>query len=341
MKNINFEKYIDDKKLNQLADFFISQNLPIFINGHINTDYDSICSCLTLAICLHKIGKNAKVIFSEDASILFDRVNIKGYENLITTSFNYENDYVGVLCDMNTTNRASCKKMFENASIKINIDHHDNNNMLCDQKYVDEIAGANSENILKLILIIENKCGIKILDKDICSLLCMGIITDTCNIEKSTNLSQTKWAIDVIKTFGVDINQIANLVYLNLGSEQQVIFEKTISSKQVFDKISYYYIDDKDIANIKTIHNDFSMVLSKILEIDHNPIILYEQRQSNQSVWEFRSNDIKNLPVNEVALSLGGGGHKNASGATIKDKDYLQVISAFNQLTQNENTNQM
>ena len=329
MENLNLDKYLQDKQLNQLADFLLDIENPIFINGHINTDYDSICSGVLLAYLLNSLGKNATMLFSYDAKILYDRVKQDDYDDFISTTFTKPNTaFAGILVDMNSTYRASFENMFLEAKTKINIDHHDNNKMKCDIKYVDENAGANCENILKLALILQEKTGKKLINTYFCELLSMGIITDTSNIVKSTNLEQTEWAINIIKSFNVDIDKIANLVYLNLNNEQLEIFEKTIDSKQVYDYISYYFIEESSLKN-DVIHNDYSMVLSRIIKIDSNPIVLYEQRKENESIWEFRSSDIKKLPVNEIALMLGGGGHKNASGATIIDKNPKQVIDAF------------
>jgi nanoRNase/pAp phosphatase (c-di-AMP/oligoRNAs hydrolase) len=53
-------------------------------------------------------------------------------------------------------------------------------------------------------------------------------------------------------------------------------------------------------------------------------------------VQKNRSKDIENYPVNEIALSLGGGGHKNASGATITDKTSEEVANYFVNYFQNK-----
>lgn len=334
MKNLELDKYINDEQLNKLADFLLNLNLPIFINGHINTDYDSICSGLTLSYVLNQVGKNAKMIFSKDAEILYNRVKDNDFDEFIINKFEKPlcSKYVGILVDMNSTYRASQEQMFLDASVKINIDHHDNNNMICDIKYVDENAGANSENILKLCFIIEKKTGKKILNKYMAKLLCMGIITDTSNIVKSTNLAQTRWAINIIESFGISAKEIADTVYNNLNAEQLKILDESLKSKQTFGIISYYSIDETKIPESDIIHNDYCKVLSEIVDRDSNPVVLYEQIKSYSSVWEFRSSDIENYPVNEIALYFGGGGHKNASGATIKDKSAKEVVEAFNKV---------
>ena len=156
MKNLELDKYNNDKNMQQFANYLLNIDCPIYISGHINADYDSLCSSLTLAVALSKIGKKVKVLFDEDAQILYSRADINGFDDLICTQLdNNDKDYACVLCDMNVSRRSNFESVFFNAKYKVNIDHHDNNKMLTDIKYVDANAGANCENILKLILQLE------------------------------------------------------------------------------------------------------------------------------------------------------------------------------------------
>ena len=123
MENLELDKYINDKELNRLADFLLDIKNPIYVNGHINTDYDSICSGVLLAYLLNSVGKRATMLFSFDAKILYDRVKQDDYDDFISTTFSApKNDYTGILVDMNSTYRASFEDMFLNAQTKINID---------------------------------------------------------------------------------------------------------------------------------------------------------------------------------------------------------------------------
>lgn len=323
----------NNKEIVNFTSNLLNVDLPIYILGHINTDYDSVGSCLTICHILNKLNKQAKVILAEDGKILFDRANINDYKTYI---FNEDvntlnnKEYVCLLMDMNTTARASnFEQVVSGAKYLINIDHHNNNNLPAKFKFVDDKSGANCENVLKIALQAEKQTNIKILDKDFCSFLAMGIITDTCNIEKSSNLKQTLWAVDIIKPYVSDINQIANKVYNQLNKEQQQILEKALPTKKVYNFISCYSVNHDWFCNLNLIHNDYAMALARITDIDSNTVILFEQKMDGYSVWEFRSKDIETYPINQIALNLGGGGHKNASGATILNKTTEQVVNEF------------
>lgn len=295
--------------------------------GHINTDYDSICSSLSLTLALNKINKKAKILLTKDAYVLVKRASIHiPFKN---RAKQIETNITAILMDMNSSYRAGeYEQVFLNAKVKANIDHHNNNQLEADFKFVDSKSGANCENVYKIILKLEDLTGNKILNKKIARLLLMGIITDTCNIDKSSNPTQTKQIVAELKKYYKNIEELANLVYLSLNKEQEKLLEHSLKSKQTFNFLSYYNVDcTNNFQNL--IHNDFGRVLARITELDNSTIIIYEQKFSDHSLWEFRSSDIENYPVNEIALTLGGGGHKNASGATITDKTGEQVVKEF------------
>lgn len=325
------EEYLNDKTLLEFVDKLIKIDKPIYLIGHINTDYDSIGSCCCLANALNSIGKNAMVVIGKDAEILLKNENITYFDSILTHSLPIEtNSYCAILMDMNSSYRAGeFEKDYLRASIKVNVDHHNNNNLMADFKFVDSKSGANCENVLKITLILENMFKKQILNKDICSMLCLGIITDTCDIVNSSNIIQTKWAMNEINKYNVDAKELAERVYYSLDKNQELILKNALSNKKEFNKLSYYFVNCNDFANLNLIHNDYAKILSQICNEDKNPIVVFEQKFDGYSVWEFRSNDIINFPVNEIALTLGGGGHKNASGATISNLNGFQVVDEF------------
>lgn len=325
------DKYLENKSLITFVNNLANINIPMYFIGHINTDYDSIGSCCCLAYALNKIGKQTYVVVGNDAKILLKDQNNTYFDGFLTENIvNDTNSYCAVLMDMNSTYRAGgYEKDYLKATIKVNIDHHDNNNMTADYKFVDSKSGANCENVLKIILLLEKKFGIKILSKDICSMLCLGIITDTCDIVNSSNITQTRWAIQKIEEFKINVQEIAQNVFYSLNKNQEKILSKALLNKQTYNFLSYYYVNCKDFEQLNLIHNDYAKILSNICSNDNNKVIVFEQRFEDHSVWEFRSCDIQKYPVNEIALKLGGGGHKNASGATITNLNSKEVINEF------------
>ena len=317
------------KREESIAKQLLKVDTPIYIIGHLNSDYDSICSSLCLAHALNKMGKKAKVYFTKEAFVLLNRINIGKLKDVIETDTNIQNPYSAILVDMNTTARAGVyEHLFLNANTKINIDHHDNNNIVANFKFVDEKAGANCENVYKIIKEFEKIKNIKITNNKISNLLALGIITDTSDIVKSSNLAQTQQIVNELKEYGVNFEKLAKKYYYSLTPFQKELYKIVVKSKKTEDFITMFYVDTRKLKE-EFIHHDFVFVLTELMKHNENTITIFEQEYDGFSIWEFRSEDVKNYPVNEIAVMLGGGGHKNASGATIKNKTSQEVMETF------------
>ena len=74
------QKYLKNKELVNFVDDLININEPIYLIGHINTDYDSVGSCCCLCYALNAIGKNAflEMIFARNM------VTTDGQESMVT-----------------------------------------------------------------------------------------------------------------------------------------------------------------------------------------------------------------------------------------------------------------
>ena len=329
-----YEKLIEIKSQNeQIINFakkLLEINKPIYIIGHLNTDYDSIGSSFSLCEILCKLNKKAKVFLDGDGLFLAKKIKGNSLSKFLAKDIDkIEKDYCAILVDMNKTSRAgNFEDIFLNANIKVNIDHHDNNDMIADFKYVDEKSGSNCENIFLIAKCLENLTKTTLIDKKLSYLLTIGIITDTCNIEKSSFIEQTKEIITELQSFKVNTEKLAKKYYHGLTKEQKNLLKNAIQNLETINKLNYSYIDTTKLKR-EFMHYDYVKVLAEIIKLYPNVITLFEQKFENYSIWEFRSNNPETYPVNEIALSLGGGGHKNASGATTTNLSSQEVIDKF------------
>ena len=145
----------------------------ILVAGHKNTDYDSMCSSLAFTLFLNKIGKKTFMLLEEK-----DLSKLNWFNKLDYILSEYSGDnYNFILLDSNRKSRLGVfEKYFDKASIKINIDHHEDNKKEADYIFVDENISSTCEIIYNLIK--DN------IDKDIATLLYAGIASDTNSFYK-------------------------------------------------------------------------------------------------------------------------------------------------------------
>ena len=306
---------IDYKKLKQIID-----NLPndeiIILGGHKNTDYDSICSTLSLTLLLNKIGKEAFMLLEEKD---YDKLNWYGNFNFIIKKYDLSDKYNFILLDSNRKSRLGIfEKYFDKAKIKINIDHHEDNKNEADYIFVDENISSTCEIIYNLINLYEN-----IIDKNIATLLYAGIASDTNSFYKRVTSNTMEVASNLLK-YNIDSSYIIKNVCKNMTLEESEILADMISNIKYDD---FHYITmDRNNELYKNI--DYSVIFKKcasiIYEISDIQVLgLFLKELDGSISGLFRSNC--EIDVDVLATKLGGGGHKKASGFE-NDMDIQKVL---------------
>ena len=286
----------------------VLDNIPndreLIIAGHENADMDSIGSSLALAYFLNKLGKN-------NISVLIDRKDmykIQWFNNnkFITQNVQKE-DYVFIMVDLNRKKRLGIfENYFDNASLTINIDHHENNKKESTYILSDENISSTSEMIFNLTD--EFKIGI---DKNIATLLYAGILTDTAGFAHRLT-PKTFLITSKLLEYSIDYKYITKKVFLERTMEETKALSKMLNEIE-FDVFHYIVINKKDtvFSNL-----EYSMLFKKMVPILKNiegvkvlGIFLID----NEKVFgEFKANI--DIDMSKLAETFGGGGHKDSAG---------------------------
>lgn len=302
-----------ESRFTLLTDALKNIDNDVFIMGHINPDFDSIGSSVSLFLALKKLGKRAHILLDDNGIRLLRVCHREDLIPYVETTISAKN-YSAIFVDGNTLDRIGVfKNVFSNAVTKFNIDHHEKNNILCDYKFVDEKASANCENVFFIL----RKLGL--LDKEIAEFLFMGIVTDTNCF--SIELDENTFTIaNELRKYGISTSKIIKDVYSLKTLKSLKIQDKAMS---LLEKGAIYYIvmdmQDNDFKDLS--HNEIvSMVSNPSISYDGIDVIAVMQKFNDKTVIEFRSAS-EDTPVDEIARMLGGGGHKSASGCTILSND--------------------
>lgn len=283
----------------------LSKEEIILLAGHKNTDYDSICSSLALTIFLNKIGYKAFMLLEEND---IPKLNWYGKFDYVVSEFDINNKYNFLLLDSNRKSRLGIfEEYFDKANIKINIDHHEDNKNESDYIFVDKEISSTCEIIFNLLNLFKNK-----IDKDIATLLYAGIVCDTNCFYNRVTSNTMKTCSELLK-YNIDSSYIIKSAYKNISmNETKILIDMLNNLKR---EIFYYIIMDRQNELYSNV--DYSVIFKKcasyiydIIDIDVLGLFLKELDGSISGL--FRSNC--DIDVDELATSLGGGGHKKASG---------------------------
>ncbi|MBM3244283.1 MAG: bifunctional oligoribonuclease/PAP phosphatase NrnA [Candidatus Omnitrophica bacterium] len=303
----------------------IRKNKTFLITAHTNLEGDALGSELAFASLLKSIGKKA-IIVNDD-------ILPQGYEFLpgLNSVKRYKAGMdIGkfdcfVLLDCSDLKRpGNVYKLNNEKKPVLNIDHHISNVYFGDYNWVEPRASSCAEMVYKLF-----KAMRVPLNKDAALSLYAGILTDTGSFRYSTTSSFTHQATADLLRYGINIVEVFRNIYENKPYQDMLLLARILSSikRTASGKIAWVELK-RGISHNKGIAFDLSeRVLSFLRAIkDVEVALLFKKIEGrvNEVRVNFRSQG--KADVNKIAQSFGGGGHKTASGCTVKGS--IQQVKA-------------
>lgn len=282
----------------------IPENQSIIIAGHENADMDSIGSSLAMAYFLNNLGKkDISVLLAEKDMYKIDWF---GNEKFITNNTQKCN-YVFIMVDLNRTDRlGEFESYFDNATLTINIDHHEDNKKQSNYIVEDVEISSTCEMIFNLFSCFDCK-----IDKNIAELLYAGILTDTSGFSQRLTPKTLSIAATLLE-YGIDYQNITKKTFLERTMPEVKALSKILNNIN-YDVFHYIIMDRKDPVfrelEYSLLFKKMSPILKNIEGIKVVGIFLID---NNEVFGEFKSN--VDIDLAKIAKDLGGGGHKKSAG---------------------------
>lgn len=294
----------------------IKESNDILIMAHKNPDGDAIGSVLGLGIALKVFGKTV-TCFSQDPvpkvfgflpeiSIIKNSIEPKEYDLIVLLDCD----------DLNRTGIKESGKVFKGYKRLLIIDHHPRSeNSECVgncHKVIDPSASSTAVMIYRLLK--ELKIDIT---KDIANCIFTGIFADTGSFQHSNTDEKTlKVAAELMKK-GARSEKIAKQIFKNRTMPAIKLWGKALSRIET-DKetgMAVSYLSKKDLEENNVSQEELSGLVSTINTISDSKFSLFlTEYGENKLKGSLRSEEYKGIDVSRIAKSLGGGGHKLASG---------------------------
>ena len=278
----------------------------VVILTHENPDGDPVGSALAMYLTLRKLGKEVDVIIPEFPKTFeflpgADSVKKEGKEEI------YD---LAICVDVTGINRLNgYSKYFEDAKVKIQIDHHQVNEMFADYNFVNPASPACAQN---LIFIIE-QLGVEI-DKEIGTCLLTGIITDTGGFKYDGVSAETFEFTSWLLAKDVNVSDVYKKV-MQMKTRANFELRKLIMDRMEFihdNKITYTYMTLEDEKNVGAMPGDNEGLVEIGRDIEGVEVSILIREKKNGYKISLRSNEYVN--VSDVCVTFGGGGHKKAAG---------------------------
>jgi len=306
----------------------IKKNDNILITSHIRADGDCVGSAVGLKEIIKTTypEKTVKATFEKVHYLKHlgnpDEVLDEDFENFLIISV-----------DNASKSRANDKRL-ENAKRIIKIDHHPNNEPFGYVNLVEEDKASCSEMIFELFLNMKkgliSKLGIEA--------IYTGIITDTGRFKYPSVSGDTMKKVALMYDLGLDATRILNI--LDETTLEELKFKGYVLSNMTKTENGVLYIkitpELRKEYNIE--YDDASNMVNSMSDVEGCPIwVLFNEYKKDEIRCRVRSKDI---PINKIAESFGGGGHKNASGIVVKSYEIVdEIIKTLDQEIKNYKNN--
>lgn len=288
----------------------INKAESIVILTHENPDGDAIGTGLALYNSLKQIGKNPDIIipdYPRTFAFLPCTDEIKKESNIAK----YD---LAISVDCATIKMLNgFASYFENAKVKISIDHHSTNTMFGDFNYVIPHAPACAQ----VLLVVLEYFKIDI-TKDIGTCILTGIITDTGGFKYSGVTAETFKFVAELLEKGVNVSKVYKRV-LQTRTKANFELNRIAADRLEFledGKVAFTYITKEDEEKVNAENGDHEGIVETGRDIEGVEVSIFIRQTDKGCKVSMRSNEYVN--VSDVCLLLGGGGHTRAAGCSLQ-----------------------
>lgn len=323
---INSENSLEKNYTKCLELIEASENLVI--STHMNPDGDAIGSALALYYYAVQKGKNAEVLINGplpyNLEFVIDDDNCKIYEDENHRDIILNADTI-IIVDLNDSKRLLSVEsaVLESKAKKIVIDHHLEPKEFADFYLVDSEACSAGEIVWKLLA--QDKAFSP--DQKFAEALYLAIMTDTGSFRFPRTDAEVHEIIARLIDAGADPVYIYEEAYNKNPFQSMKLLGEAFAGMELFHggKLCVMSLRKEHFERSGANEDDVEGFVEKTLHAKgvEMGILMTEIKERNEIRNSFRSKG--DISVRDIAIKFGGGGHKNAAGARVKDYDFDQL----------------
>ena len=296
------------------------------ISVHVNPDGDALGSQLGLMLALQKLGKQVTMHNLDSVPEIY---RFLPHAEEIKTGKPVQGRYdAHIVLDAEPTRTGLFGDSYP-AETLINIDHHITNPCSWEHTWLDISACATGEMIYELV----QRLGIPI-DRDLALCLYTSIFTDTGSFRYSNTTPKSMRIAATLLEAGADSWLVTENVYESFAYQRLQLLGHVLSAMERTEDgaIAWVVVTDELYRQTNTTAEDTDNFVNFVRSTKGVEVaMLFRQITTSQYKVSFRSKG--RVDLSGLAQSLGGGGHKNAAGATLNgslEQVKKQVFTALN-----------
>ena len=311
---------------------YIENANDVALAAHIHVDGDAVGSVGAMYHMLKEMGKKVYMVlpnlpdtfeFLPGIEERVDNVDMEQYDLLICL-------------DTSNVERLNISyEDFEKAKNIVVIDHHMNNVIETDIKYVDTEAPANCEIVYDLIQYMNHT-----ISKNIAEYLYMGIMTDTGSFNYQRTTSKTHKIAGEMIDAGADYVRTCNILNHTYSETKMKLLAELINNMESYfgGKVRIGTIDKTTLEQFDAKEQDAENMVNYLRGIEGTIVAIYF-RSLEDGQYKVSIRGGEPIDAAELSAEFGGGGHKRAAGFSTKDinETKIKLIKILERLLESEN----
>lgn len=283
---------------------------------HVNPDGDTIGSALALSDTLRKMGKAVSVYASNPVPRAFDFLDgfseIRSVdENEVSKAVN--DGYSIIFVDFAEPNRAGLTQIREDADVIV-IDHHPTTPNPNYSTIIETEISSTAELIYNIIITGNMPLGIQAGNA-----IMAGILTDTGSFHYTNVTFQTLKVASELLEMGVSISYVSEMIYerATLANRKLLGIAMNRLTKSIDLPIAHTFISNSDIETHTASKPDLDFIIDEVRKLSSCQLYILGKEYS-KGEYRISMRGRGDIDLNAIAKTFGGGGHRNASGMTLK-----------------------
>ena len=292
----------------------LQQAGKMLITTHENPDGDALGSLLAFDEMMRALGKDTVMFMSASNFPLpheYQNLPLDGVQNEPPADMD---ERIAVFLDCGNIDRMPVDFLQREGQHIVNIDHHHDNTQFGTVNLVVGDASCTAEILWELA----HALGVEI-TPSMAEALYIALITDTGRfMYENTGSRAHLMAADLIEA-GVDVAGVYRRLYQVLPFPRLQLLARALAGVRRIDdgQLTVAHLSRGDFGETGAIESDSEGVVDHLRSVEHTKVavLIRELLDRDGRKVSLRSTDGQ-VDVSVIARSLGGGGHRQAAGAT-------------------------
>ncbi|MEZ4699588.1 MAG: bifunctional oligoribonuclease/PAP phosphatase NrnA [Rhodothermales bacterium] len=302
----------------------------VVITTHVRPDGDAIGSQLALGLFLQKLGKTVEMINSDPPPMNLGWLpgvrEIQTFDQSLAQRERIDRADTIIVVDTNAIDRVGqmAGPIRGSSARKVLIDHHTGPEQWFDAMYVRDTASSAGELVYELIA----HHDADLIDASIATPLYAAILTDTGSFRFSSVTPAVHHIVgDLIARGSLSPAEIYTAIYESRSAESLRLLAQVLGTLTLRYQgtVGYIVISQRMLNETRADSEEADGFVNYAMSIEGVRVAVMFLETARGIKISFRSRG--ETHVHEWARSLGGGGHRNASGAFVERRPLDDVIA--------------